>query len=150
MILSLTERVETAVRVAAAQDQASAAKYLESQYFAHLTADELDFLQKVAGALPRVPVALLDAALGVLLLGREARLCSGVLNSSWWLLDAEREWYRKHPDAADFLRRQVAERDPAAIAGLHGRAAKSVPGARRSRVRPGVRRSQATSSGRRG
>ena len=72
--------------------------------------------------LDRVCPSLCDAALGVS--GSAAKLdLLGRSNLFLVPLDAEREWYRSHRMLRDLLRRQVAERDPAAIAGLHGRAA---------------------------
>jgi LuxR family maltose regulon positive regulatory protein len=97
------------------------ADYLETEYLARLSGDDLDFLQRTA-VLDRFSGELCDWVLESS--GSGARLAE-VERSNLFLvpLDRHREWYRYHRLFRDLLRRELAQRDPNLARELHRRAA---------------------------
>jgi LuxR family maltose regulon positive regulatory protein len=97
------------------------ADYLETEYLARLSGDDLDFLQRTA-VLDRFSGELCDWVLEST--GSAANLAD-VERSNLFLvpLDRHREWYRYHRLFRDLLRRELAQRDPNLARELHRRAA---------------------------
>ena len=105
-----------------AGDDRLMADYLHAELLSRLPEATVTFLIRTS-VLDRLSGRLCDAVTGI---ERSGALLESLARSNLLVvpLDRRGEWYRYHHLLADLLRFELEQRDPEAVAGLHGRAAR--------------------------